>query len=94
VFGWRDMTVPFWCLIVRTVKNGMDDILTPLVVVPAYYPLDQKMWALDVTTQNRRGMVAVGYVMCFTASPPVCHRLRPRPAPLPNPTCVATRGLL
>jgi hypothetical protein len=92
----RDGTILFWCLIVRRVKNGIDGILTPLVVDPTCYALDQKMWALDVNTQNRGGgaMVIVGYSACFTASPPVCRRLMPHPTPPSNPTCVATMGLL
>jgi hypothetical protein len=94
VFGWRDGTILFRCLIVRRVKNGIDGILKLLVVDPSCYALDQKMWALDVNTQNRGGaMVVVGYT-CFTASPLLCRCLMPRPAPPSNPTCVATMGLL
>jgi hypothetical protein len=40
------------------------------------------------------GNGGVGYPACFTASPPVCRRLMPRPATPLNPTCVATMGLL
>jgi hypothetical protein len=85
VFGWRDGTILFRCLIVRRVKNGIDGILTLLVVDPACYALDQKMWALDVNTQNRGGQWWLLATQCVSPHPHQCV-VASCPAPLHHRT--------